>query len=63
MKTSSKSEKTKAWRIEKTGNPTVAIYRRDKFHKLLIKPLIKNAHAFLDKVRTIIQHCSVLLDV
>ena len=33
MKTSSKTEKTKAWRIEKTGNTTVAIYRRNKFHK------------------------------
>ena len=33
MKTSSKTEKTKAWRVEKTGNTTVAIYRRDKFHK------------------------------
>ena len=33
MKTSSKTEKTKAWRIEKTGNSTVAIYRRDKHHK------------------------------
>ncbi len=29
MKTSSKSEKTKAWRVEKTGNTTVAIYRRN----------------------------------
>ena len=33
MKKPSKTEKTKAWRIEKTGNATVAIYRRDKFHK------------------------------
>src|ERR1017187_4268534 len=33
MKTSSKTEKTKAWHVEKTGNTTVAIYRRDKFHK------------------------------
>ena len=33
MATTSKSEKTKAWRIEKTGNSTVAIYRRDKFNK------------------------------
>src|ERR1039457_6745826 len=33
MATTSKSEKTKAWRIEKTGNATVAIYRRDKFNK------------------------------
>ena len=33
MATTSKTEKTKAWRVEKTGNTTVAIYRRDKFHK------------------------------
>ena len=33
MATTSKTEKTKAWRIEKTGNSTVAIYRRDKHHK------------------------------
>ncbi len=33
MATTSKTEKTQAWRIEKTGNSTVAIYRRDKHHK------------------------------
>ncbi|MDR3456114.1 MAG: site-specific integrase [Verrucomicrobiae bacterium] len=33
MATTSKEEKTKAWRTEKTGNSTVAIYRRDKHHK------------------------------
>ena len=33
MATTTKSEKSKAWRIEKTGNSTVAIYRRDKHHK------------------------------
>jgi hypothetical protein len=30
---SSKTENTKVWRVEKTGNATVAIYRRKKFHK------------------------------
>jgi integrase len=33
MKTPSKSEKSKAWRVEKTGNSTVPIYRREKLHK------------------------------
>ena len=33
MTTPSKTETTKAWRVEKTGNTTVSIYRRDKFHK------------------------------
>jgi hypothetical protein len=33
MKTQSQPEKTKAWRIEKTGNSTVTIYRREKPHK------------------------------
>jgi hypothetical protein len=33
MTTSSKTEPAKAWRIEKAGNATVAIYHRDKFHK------------------------------
>ena len=28
-----KTEKTKVWRVAKTGNTTVAIYRRAKFHK------------------------------
>ena len=34
MATTSKTEKTKAWRIEKTGNSTVAIYRRDNIDNL-----------------------------
>jgi integrase len=33
MKASSKTEKTKAWRVEKTGNSTVSIYCRKKHHK------------------------------
>ena len=33
MKTPSKNEKPQAWRVEKTGNSTVPIYRREKPHK------------------------------
>lgn len=33
MKAASKTQKTKAWRVEKIGNTAVAIYRRDKHHK------------------------------
>lgn len=32
MATTFRPEKIKAGRFEKTGNATVAIYRRDKFH-------------------------------
>jgi integrase len=32
MKTASKTEKSKAWRVEKIGNTAVPIYRRNKFN-------------------------------